>query len=70
MVRIEDGNVVEVGLPQSGYLKDGKSVSGYNLLPEDILKDEGWLPLLDIHTEEQTFIRYDIQENQVLTVYE
>ena len=44
-VKIENGNVIQVGLPESGMLKDGRTVSGYNLLPDNALKAEGWLPL-------------------------
>jgi len=44
--RVENGNVV-VGLPSIGTLKNGNSVSGYNLLPEGILIEEGWLPLIE-----------------------
>jgi hypothetical protein len=45
--KVENGQVIQVGLPTTGILKDGSTVSGYNLLPEDILREEGWLPLID-----------------------
>ena len=32
-------------------LSTGETVSGYHLLDEEILKDEGWLPLEDIRFE-------------------
>lgn len=54
-VKIENGNVTEVTLPQSGVLKDGRTVSGYNLLPDAVLKAEGWLSL------EQTIPSYDAE---------
>ena len=38
-------------LPKTWTLKDGRTVSGYNLLDEEILKQEGWLPLEDIQPE-------------------
>jgi hypothetical protein len=33
-----------IGLPTSGQLADGRWVSNYHLLPEDVLLKEGWLP--------------------------
>lgn len=48
MVRIVDGIVVREGLPETGELSDGTTVSGYPLLPPQTLADEGWLPLEDI----------------------
>lgn len=34
-------------LPTAGVLSDGRSVSGYDLLPPATLKAEGWLPVVD-----------------------
>lgn len=45
--KVENGQVIQVGLPATGILKDGSTVSGYNLLPESVLLGEGWLPLID-----------------------
>ena len=42
-VLIEDGVIVQDSLPLSGYLKDGRSISGYSMLPEEVLLGEGWL---------------------------
>jgi hypothetical protein len=47
MVRIENGEIVEYGLPTTGELKNGSSVSGYHLQDIEILLAEGWLPLED-----------------------
>ena len=58
--KIENGNVVQVGLPQSGVLNDGRTVSGYNLLPANVLKAEGWLPL------EQIIPAYDAETQQIV----
>ena len=57
--KIENGNVIQVGLPESGILKDGRTVSGYNLLPTNSLKVEGWLPL------EQTIPDYDAETQHI-----
>ena len=46
-VKVEGNQVVSTELPEVGVLKDGRMVSGYHLLPEDVLKEEGWLPLVD-----------------------
>jgi hypothetical protein len=45
--KVENGQVIQVGLPTTGTLKDGSTVSGYNFLPESVLLEEGWLPLKD-----------------------
>jgi hypothetical protein len=45
MVRVINREVIQTTLPSTGYLSNGESVSGYNLLPESVLKAEGWLPL-------------------------
>ena len=42
MIQVIDGEIKQYNLPKSGYLKDGTSVSGYHLLSQVILKDEGW----------------------------
>ena len=47
MIQVIDGQIVQYYLPRTGTLKDGSTVSGYHLLDEEILKEEGWLPLED-----------------------
>lgn len=37
-------------LPQSGQLKDGTWVSNYHLLPDAVLKAEGWLEASEVWT--------------------
>ena len=44
---IENGQVTKTRLPKTGTLKNGSTVSNYNLLPHDVLLAEGWLPLID-----------------------
>jgi len=46
-VLVEHGQVTKTRLPRTGTLKDGSTVSNYNLLPHDVLLAEGWLPLID-----------------------
>lgn len=38
----------ELYLPSSGTLSDGRTVSNYNLLPNDVLLAEGWKPLEEV----------------------
>lgn len=38
-------NGMELGLPSSAQLQDGRWVSGYNQLPDDVLAFEGWKPV-------------------------
>ena len=49
--KVENGQVIQIGLPLTGTLKDGSTVSGYNFLPESVLIAEGWLPLVDNRPE-------------------
>lgn len=64
--KVENGQVIQIGLPSTGTLKDGSTVSGYNLLPESVLLDEGWLPLVDNkpeydeETEYLEFVDYEV----------
>ena len=71
---IENGQVTKTRLPKVGILKNGSTVSNYNLLPHDVLIAEGWLPLIDEppETDEKhraTLIRYEIYADRVETVY-
>jgi hypothetical protein len=48
---VVDGVVRAVGLPSTGTLSDGSSVSGFEFLSPDVLSTEGWLPVVEIHSE-------------------
>ena len=75
MIQVIDGEIVKYSLPKTGILKDGSTVSGYHLLDEETLKDEGWLPLEDIQpeydAETQYLINdgYEILEDKVIKKY-
>jgi hypothetical protein len=45
--RIENDKT-DIGLPHSGVLSDGRTVSNYHLLPQEILTSEGWLPVEEV----------------------
>jgi hypothetical protein len=72
---VENGVVTQIGLPQTGILKDGSSVSGYNLLEVEILLEEGWLPLVDVvptyNVETQVVSQdgYTVEAGQVIQNY-
>ena len=74
MIQVKE-NKIKYSLPKSGRLSTGETVSGYHLLDEEILKDEGWLPLEDIRPEydnETHYLQpsgYDIQEDKVVRLY-
>ena len=74
-VRVDDKQITNFNLPTTGILKNGRTVSGYHLLDEEILLDEGWLPLEDIQpdydTETQYLINdgYEILEDKVIKKY-
>ena len=73
--KVENGQVTQIGLPTTGTLQDGSTVSGYNLLPESVLLDEGWLPLVDNkpeYDEETEYLEnagYTIGETEVIINY-
>ena len=75
MVQIEGGQIKRFNLPKTGTLKNGSTVSGYHLLDEETLKEEGWLPLEDNppeHDEETQYLvqdGYEILEDKVIKKY-
>ena len=75
MIQVINGEIKQYSLPKTGILKDGSTVSGYHLLDEEILKEEGWLPLEDnspeYDRETQYLINdgYEILEDKVIKKY-
>ena len=73
-VLVENGQVTKTRLPRTGTLKDGSTVSNYNLLPHDVLIAEGWLPLIDDPPETDDKHRavrtgYEIYGDRVEAIY-
>lgn len=74
-VKVEDNQVIQTGLPSTGVLRDGSTVSGYNLLDETTLRNEGWLPLeenrpeYNIETQYLEFQGYEILVDKVIANY-
>jgi len=75
MIQVISGEIKQYSLPKTGTLKDGRTVSGYHLLDEEVLLDEGWLPLEDnppeYNIETQYLIQdgYEILEDKVIQKY-
>ncbi len=75
MIQVIEGKIKQYNLPKTGVLKDGSTVSGYHLLDEEILLDEGWLPLEDVEPEYDEEIQYlvddgyEILEDKVIKKY-
>src|SRR5690554_2660528 len=75
MIQVINGEIAKYKLSKTGTLKDGRTVSGYHLLDEEILKDEGWLHLEDIkpeYDEETQYLvndGYEILEDKVIKKY-
>ena len=75
MIQVINGEITQHNLPKTGTLKDGSAVSGYHLLGEDILREEGWLPLDDNPPEYDEEIQYlvndgyEILEDKVIKKY-
>ena len=43
MIQIKGGVIVNRQLPKTGYLTNGRAVSNYDCLPEEVLRKEGWV---------------------------
>ena len=75
LVQVINGEIAQYSLPKTGTLKNGSTVSGYHLLDEEVLKEEGWLPLEDIkpeYDEETQYLvndGYEILEDKVIKKY-
>ena len=75
MIQVIEGKIKQYNLPKTGTLKNGSTVSGYHLLDNEILLDEGWLPLEDVepeYDEETQYLAnggYEILEDKVIKKY-
>ena len=75
LVQVINGEITQRSLPKTNTLKNGSTVSGYHLLDENILKDEGWLPLednppeYDEGTQYLVDDEYEILEDKVIKKY-
>ncbi len=75
MIQVLNNEITQTRLPKTGTLSDGRTVSGYHLLDADILRQEGWLPLVDEppeHDPETEYLvpdGYDIQPDKVVRLY-
>jgi hypothetical protein len=68
MVQIKDNQIIKYSLPKTGQLKDGSTVSGYDILPLETLLTEGWLPLEDIQPEHDKDTQYILDDGyEILT---
>lgn len=72
---IENGQIVKISnLPTSWNLKDGRSVSGFNLWPTQDILTEGWFPIIEQRAAlgpDQHYGNpvYTIRANDVLAMY-
>ena len=75
LIQVINGEITQHSLPKTGTLSDGSTVSGYHLLDEETLLDEGWLPLEDIQPEYDMKTQYlanddyEILEDKVIKKY-
>lgn len=75
MIQVIENEITQYNLPKTGHLKDGSSVSGYDMLDKEILKGEGWLPLEDVEPEYDELTQYilpdgyEIQSKKVIKKY-
>ena len=71
---VVDGKVRVVGLPSTGTLSDGSSVSGFEFLSPDVLSAEGWLPVVEVRSELATGERwgdpvFSVEEGVVVATF-
>ncbi len=72
--KVENGEVVAIGLPVVGTLSDYRTVSNYNQLGIEVLLREGWLPVVG---EKPTYdsvtqmlnVTYTVEPTQVIATY-
>jgi len=64
--KVENGRVTQIGLPTSGVLNDGRTVSNYHLLPPDILTVEGWLPCEEVKPDYDEATQYLVIDTAVV----
>ncbi|QKS70268.1 hypothetical protein FLK61_34065 [Paenalkalicoccus suaedae] len=63
-------------LPKVLRLEDGQTISGFNLLPHEVHKSHGWLPVEEVVEEYDTDTHYatnpqtEVQENKVVRTWE
>ena len=75
LIQVINGEIKQYSLPKTGTLKDGSTVSGYHLLDEEVLLEEGWLPLEDNppeYDEETQYLAndgYEVLEDKVIKKY-
>ena len=75
MIQVINGKIAQYSLPKTGTLKNGSTVSGYHLLDEEVLLDEGWLllednpPEYDVETQYLVQDGYEILEDKVIKKY-
>jgi hypothetical protein len=72
---VQDGKVTKIGLPKSGVLSDGRTVSNYDKLTKTALAKEGWLPLEESspvckETETLKFVDYTVTKDKVTANYQ
>lgn len=55
----------EIGLPSTGILNDGRTVSNYHLLPIETLTAEGWKPIEEVKPEYDEATQYLVVDTAV-----
>ncbi len=76
MVQVKDGKIIRRSLPKTGVLSNGRTVSNYDRLPAERLREEGWLPVVTIHPAfdpEKEYLgtpTYTIEEDGVVKEYQ
>jgi len=72
--KVENGEVVAIGLPIIGELSDHRTVSNYNQLGIEVLLREGWLPIVGEKpaydtTTQMLNVAYTVESTQVIATY-
>lgn len=75
MIQVVNGAIIREYIPKNATMLDGTSVSNYDLLPDEDLKLEGWLPVSENipeyndSTQYLQFKEYIIREDEVIRTY-
>ena len=72
-VKVVEGKVVDTKIPRNGILPNGRAVSNFHLLPDDFLKELGWIrveeePVKEIDPLSQEIgpAEFEVKEDKVI----
>lgn len=64
--QVQNGQIVQIGLPDTGII-DGRTVSNYDLLPNDVLRAQGWIPCTEIQPDYDTGTQQLVVDSEMVS---